>query len=518
MIAAPGSTLWLLRYELLLAWRGMLRKRSRGRGRFARLWLTLVMPAILLVTAGLPIAFAVRHRQVPVIPVASLIAAAALVMLFTLMLSQTLGAAVDALYERGDLDLLFSAPLAPRKVLTVRFLSVAVGAFSIFGMVVTPILLPSAVWGHPQWLAVLVVLFSVALAASGAGLLLAAGLFRLIGPRRTRTVGQVLAAVIGAAFFLIAQARNILGGAQTATTWVTIVQFSRDPRFDLPALSWPLRALLGEPLPLLGAVALGGGVFMLANQLLGARFAADAAAAAGAATGGARKARPIGRVRFAASPFQATFVKELRLLWRDPALIAQVMLRVLYLVPLGFVLLRQAEQGHGLALPGSAAALSLVASQVSGSLAWITVSAEDAPDLLVCAPTPIRVVRQAKVAAGVLPVAVLLVPILLPLLVMSPGVALAAAAGCLASMTMASLLNLWWQRPGKRSEMRRQRSSSWFVTLAELLLGVLIAAATGLLAAGYFGWAIVPAALALTGTMMMRRTDAQIAQALRTAS
>ena len=86
-------------------------------------------------------------------------------------------------------------------------------------------------------------------------------------------------------------------------------------------------------------------------------------------------------------------------------------------------------------------------------------------------------------------------------------------------MTMASLLNLWWQRPGKRSEIpRRQRSSSWFVTLAELLLGVLIAAATGLLAAGFFGWAIIPAVLALAGTMMLRRTDAQIAQALRAAS
>ncbi|HEV7386869.1 MAG TPA: hypothetical protein VGN89_18440, partial [Phenylobacterium sp.] len=90
--------------------------------------------------------------------------------------------------------------------------------------------------------------------------------------------------------------------------------------------------------------------------------------------------------------------------------------------------------------------------------------------------------------------------------------------GCAASMTMASLLNLWWQRPGKRSEMRRQRSSSWFVTMAEVLLGLLIAAATGLLAAGFFGWALIPAGLALAGVLMLRRTDAQIAQALRTAS
>ena len=113
MILSPGSTLWLLRHELRLSWRGMLQKRSRGRGRFARIWLTVLLPLILLVTAGLPIAFAVRHRQVPIIPVANLVAAAGLVMLFTLMLSQTLAAAVDALYERADLDLLFSSPIAP---------------------------------------------------------------------------------------------------------------------------------------------------------------------------------------------------------------------------------------------------------------------------------------------------------------------------------------------------------------------------------------------------------------------
>jgi hypothetical protein len=106
----------------------------------------------------------------------------------------------------------------------------------------------------------------------------------------------------------------------------------------------------------------------------------------------------------------------------------------------------------------------------------------------------------------------------LPLYVLAPRVALAATLGCAASMAMASLLNLWWQRPGKRSEMRRQRSSSWFVTMAEVVLGLLIAAATGLLAAGFIGWALVPAALALAGVLVLRRTDAQVAQALRAAS
>jgi ABC-2 type transport system permease protein len=517
MIAAPGSTLWLLHHEIRLFWRGLARKRGGGRAR--RIWLTIALPLILMVTAGLPLGFVLRRvHAVPITPAAGLIATGAVVVLFTLMLSQTLGAAITALYERADLDLLFSSPLEPRRVLAVRFLAVSVNVFAIFGMIATPILLPIAVLGHPAWLAAIIVLFCVALAASGVGLLLAAALFRLIGPRRTRTVGQVLAAIIGAAFFLIAQARNILGGAKTASAYARMMDVARDPRFhDVPGLSWPLRALLGEPLPLLAALAVGGGIFLIANQLLGARFAADAAAAAGAGAGG-RRTRTGGRARFSASAFNATLLKEVRLIARDPALIAQVLLRVLYFIPLGFLIVRQAGQGQSFALPGSAGALSLIAGQIAGSLAWITISAEDAPDLLSCAPTPTRILRQAKLAAAILPVAAILVPVIVPLALFAPVTALAALAGSAASIAMAAMMNVWWQRPGKRADFRRRRQSSWLVTMAELLLGFVIAIATALAAAGLFGWALVPAAVALAGVMMLRRTDEQIAQSLRTAT
>ena len=274
---------------------------------------------------------------------------------------------------------------------------------------------------------------------------------------------------------------------------------------------------MGEPLPLLAASGIGGGIFLLANQLLGARFAADAAAAAGAGAGG-RRARTGGRVRFSASAFNATLAKELRLIARDPALIAQVLLRVLYFIPLGFLILRQAGQGQSIALPASAAALSIIAGQIAGSLAWITISAEDAPDLLSCAPTPTRILRQAKLAAAVLPVAALVMLVVAPLAFIAPLVALAAGAGSAASIAMAAMLNVWWQRPGKRSDFRRRRHSSWMVTMAELVLGLVIAIATAVAAAGFFLWAVIPAVLALVAVLLLSRTDAQIAQALRAAS
>jgi ABC-2 type transport system permease protein len=401
--------------------------------------------------------------------------------------------------------------------MTVRFLGVALSVFSFFGYFLAGPLVMVAVFGHPAWLATLAVLFAVALAASGAGLLIAASLFRVLGPRRTRTVAQVLAALIGAAFFLMAQARNILGKQGSDSLFTGLARRAQDPTFHPPpGFDWPLRALVGEPLPLLAVVAVGGGTFWLANAWLGPRFAADAAAAAGAGATGARKA---GVVRaFAAGPFAATLRKEWRLLARDPALITQVLLRVLYLLPLGFLALRQAADQNDLVLPGIAAALALMASQVAGSLAWITISAEDAPDLLACAPAEISLVRRGKMAAAALPVAALLAPFLLPLTVMAPVVGLAAIAGCAYATVAVVLMNLWWQRPAKRSEFRnRRRGASWFVAIAEFIVGLLIAAATGLLAAGTF-WALVPGGVAGLGLLLLRRSDAQISEALRAAA
>ena len=504
-----GSTLWLLAHELRLTWRGALARRGgRARGQ----WIAVIALALVAAFAGVPLGLMLRRIGIPVTPLSVFVVDAGLAVMFTLMLSQTLAAAAEALYQRGDLDLLFSSPLPPRRALTVRFLALATNVFMTFAALISAFLVPIALIGHPAWLSAYLVLAALALFASGCGLALAMGLFALIGPRRTRVAAQVVGALIGAAFFLASQSRNILGGTRSSSLWVEVVRVAGHPGFSLPAgADWPLRALLGDPLPL-ASLTLGGlALFLGVVQWLARRFAADSAAASGADS--ARTPSRARTARFAAGAFAATVKKELRLLWRDAALISQVLLRVLYLIPIGFFAIRQA--GAGLAVAGAAAGLVLFAGQVAGSLAWITVSAEDAPDLLACAPTPIATYRQAKLAAAFLPLAVLLAPILVVLTVLAPGVGLAAAAGCAAVALATGLINIWYQKPSKRADFRRRRGSSWFATLVELVMGFLIAGTTGLAAAGLW-WAAIPA-LAAGGLMAaLRRSDDQIARGLRT--
>ena len=251
MIGKPASTLWLLGHELRMARRRRFGRRGKQSNRWLMLAFTIGVPLFLTVAAGIPLGRVLSDVEVTPTPVASAVAAFMTLSLFTLMLSQTLSAAVDALYERADLDLLFSSPLKPAKVMAVRFLGVAASVFWIFGYFLTGPLVAIAVQGHLPWLAGLVVLFALALASAGTGLLLAWGLFRVLGPRRTRTVAQIMAAVIGAAFFLAAQMRNILGKGQSESVMATIMRLARDPHVQILGLDWPLRATMGEPLSLI---------------------------------------------------------------------------------------------------------------------------------------------------------------------------------------------------------------------------------------------------------------------------
>lgn len=509
MIAPPGSTLWLLGFELKIAWRTALGRRG-GRARFV----VFGFLALVALALGLPFAFVLRRIHVPIGPFMILAADAATLVVFTLMLSQTLSGAIEALYARNDLDLLFSSPLSPRKALTVRFLALATSAFLAFSAFIIPFLVPFAVLGHWRWLGVLPLLAAVALAASATGLALAVGLFRLIGPRRTRAVAQILAAIIGAIFFLISQVRNLFG-AQTNTIWSQVAESARSPELKLPAIaSWPLRAALGEPLPLAGIIASSLALFLAVSFWLGRKFAADAAVAQGADVS-LRRVRAAPTREFTSGAFAATFVKEVRLLRRDIALIAQVLLRVLYLLPATLLLLRNAVHGASVLLPGGAAFLCVMAGQVAASLTWITVSAEDAPELLQCAPAPPPIVRRAKLAAGLAPLALLLIPLLIVLIGVAPVVGLVATVGASASAVAAGLINSWRPVPGKRSEFRRRRPGSLLTAWAQLIVSLLIAAATALLATGptFALFAIAPAALAGLALLLLRRSDAQIADA-----
>ncbi|EJL23352.1 hypothetical protein PMI01_04854 [Caulobacter sp. AP07] len=513
-LTAPGSVLWLLAHETRLYWRNF---RAGRAGRSARGLISLAVIGALLITGGVFIALGLHGRQAPINPLSVSLAALFTAVVFTLMLSQTLSASSEALYERGDLDLLFSSPIGPAKVLFVRALGVAGGVVTLFLLAAIPLLLPTVIWGHPGWIGVFGVLGALALSSTAVGLLLAMGLFALIGPRRTRTVAQVMAALVGAAFFLISQARTILGEQTSRSLFADITRQAQEGRLRPPPIaSLPLRAMLGEPLPLLALLAGAMVLFALSAAVLGRRFSDAAAATQGKTDAQPQKGGLVSARAFAAGAFLATLRKELLLIGRDSALLSQVLLRVLYLIPTALVLSRNAANGTAAALAGGAGVVAFLAGQVAGSLAWITLSAEEAPDLLAVSPAGIATVRRAKLTAALIPVGLFLA---LPIAVLAWFAPVAAAwttLGAFLAAWSSGLINVWHQRPGKRSEFKRRGGASWMATLAEMVVSALLAGATGVAVAGFAPWALIPLFLAGAALLSLRRSDAQIARNLRT--
>ena len=101
----PGSVLWLLRHELRLGWRGAGGKRT-ARG--------LLVFAVVL-SAALHVGAYILLRKWP--PgsgqlVLGLLIGAVAWFAISLMLAQAIFLSVSALFDRGDLDLLLSSPVA----------------------------------------------------------------------------------------------------------------------------------------------------------------------------------------------------------------------------------------------------------------------------------------------------------------------------------------------------------------------------------------------------------------------
>ncbi len=324
---APGSIPWLLRQELRLVWR---------RHNFSK-WR---IPAVVLVGGGamlaqlvaLGIAAGLAHARYTLgdeLVGASLM----LLVLGCFMLSGAFGGAIEALFERRDLDWLLTSPVSFSRVLVARMLGIAAGVAWLWLLLLGPLANAMVVFGKPGALAFYPVLAVLALLATTIGAGLAVALAPALGLRRTRAVATGLALVTGAVPLLLSQANNLVSAATRAAFWRAVTPaYGAMPR---GAGWWPARALLGDIVPLAAVVALGLGAALLCGAVLGRRFAAGALAQ--------RIERPSVRraragARFTGGTMRVLLLKELRLLRRAPGLLGQAAQQLVFLIPVAFTL------------------------------------------------------------------------------------------------------------------------------------------------------------------------------------
>jgi len=136
----------------------------------------------------------------------------------------------------------------------------------------------------------------------------------------------------------------------------------------------------------------------------------------------------------------------------------------------------------------------MAAGQLAGGLAWLTISGEDAADLVATAPlSPSRVIR-AKIEVVLMSIGVIFIPLVATLAVLSPPQALVTAAAVLIAAVSATAIQLWFRVQAKRSQFRRRQTSSRIATFAEAFSSIGWAATSALVL-------VLPVAAVASGVM-----------------
>jgi ABC-2 type transport system permease protein len=497
---------WFARHEIRLAWRewlAMMTAGRRGRKRAAIIGL-LVFAALM----HLP-AYAVIGRyadlEAPLDKSALIVITAAIILTWALMLSQAIESVTRVFYARADLDLILSSPARLDEVFSVRLAAIALSVTAMALLFSTPFIDILILQGGIRWLAAFGVVTAIGMSAAAVAIAVTILLFRLIGPRRTRLVAQILAAVIGAGFVIALQVAAIqsYGTLSRFAVLTSDAAAAYAPDAD-SIIWWPARAALGDGEVLLllsafGLILLGAVVATCATRF--SESTARASAYAAPVQQGSRA-----RAFRAGSRQRALRRKELILLRRDPWLVSQSLMQLLYLVPPALLLWRSFSD-NSVATVLITPVVVMAAGQLAGGLGWLTISGEDAPDLVATAPLPSSRVTRAKVEVVLIAIGVLFAPLVIALVFASPLQAIVTAIGVTIAAASATAIQLWFRVQARRSHFRRRQTSSrlatfveafssigWAATAALALVIPLAAFVCGLMTAGMLAatWKISP--------------------------
>lgn len=503
-MSAAGSIGWLASHELRLSWRDwyyLLTAGKRSRARKVLAFVTIAAIAAHLFAWFIIKRFSAGDFQSE--KANYLFLTGGLLLYFFLMISQGMEAATRVLYARADLDLLHSSPAALRRVFIVRLGMIAASIATMALLLASPFINVVTVREGPHWLMAYGVVFSMGCIAAALSVSLTAILFNVVGARRTRFAAQLVAAVVGALFVIGLQVLAIYTSETLSQLsvlqdeWLVAIAPEADS-----AWWWPARAALGDGRALMAVMGVALVCLSAVIAVFSGRFVTYTALAANMGEAQEGTARAATRFRWTSS-MQALRRKEWTLLLRDPWLISQSFMQLLYLLPPALLLWR--SYGHGTAaLVIVIPVLVMACGQLAGGLAWLAISGEDAPDLVATAPIRPASVTRAKVEAVLGAIAVVIAPFILFFAFVSWPLALVLAVAALLSAASATRIQLWFRAQARRAQFHRRQTSSRIATFAEAFTSIGWAGTAGVLASGHVAIAMVSAAMTL-GILLITR-------------
>jgi ABC-2 type transport system permease protein len=494
--------IWFARHELRLAWRDFVSMLTAGR------------PARLRIALAVIVAFAVFLHLIAwatLAPYASvtfppdretlLVVSGSAFLAWTLMISQAMESVTRAYYARSDLDLLMSSPAPTRLIFALRTAAIGIATSSLALVLVGSFINVLAIAGGPRWLAAYAALIAMAAIATALAVGLTMLMFQFVGPRRTSFIAQVAAAIVGATFVIGVQVVSIMayGNLSRIDAFHSDFVMSHAPALD--SLAWlPARAAMGDLNALAILCIVAALLFGVAVSVSSRRFGSYAIAAAGIGMGTVHQApRKAFRAGSAAAALRR---KEWALLKRDPWLVSQTLMQILYLIPPALLLWRNYGTETGVVVM-LVPVLVMAAGQLAGGLAWLAISGEDAPDLVSTAPIDWSAVLRAKIEAVIGSVVLVVGPLALAVAIVSPWAGAVTIVGVLIAAASSTAIQMFFRAQAKRSHFRRRQTSSRVATFAEAFSSIGWAGAAGLAAAGN-GFALLVALLAVSVVLIAR--------------
>ena len=495
-MSSAAALSWFARHELRLAWREWLAMMTGGRRR--RTFLVVTGLVIFAALMHLP-AWAVIGRfadlRSPLDKTAAIPFTATIFLAWALMLSQALESVTRVFYARADLDLIMSSPAKLDKVFSIRITAIALTVTGMALLLSTPFIDVLAFFGGARWFAAFGVVAAVGISAMACAVAITSVLFRVIGPARTRLIAQIIAAIIGAGFVIALQVAAIMsyGTLSRFAILTSDVAAAFAPDAD-SVLWWPARAALGDGTTLALLLATSITLLGAVMSIFAPRFADTVAGASAHAAAMRRRGRRNTAFRGGSRP-QALRRKEFLLLLRDPWLMSQTLMQLLYLVPPALFLWRSFSDSST-AIVLITPVIVMAAGQLAGGLAWLTISGEDAADLVATAPLLPAQVTRAKIEVVLIAIGVVFAPLVAGIALVAPWQAAVTAAGVIIGAASATTIQLWFRVQAKRSQFRRRQTSSRLATLAEAFSSTGWAATAALTLA-------IPAAATISGLMTL---------------
>ncbi|MBR0758020.1 permease [Bradyrhizobium jicamae] len=468
-MSAAAHLSWFARHEFRLAWREWLAMMTGGRRRRNRAVIGLLIFAAVLHLPAYAVVGRFADLQLPLDPGSLIVLTTTIFLAWALMLSQAIESVTRVFYARADLDLIMSSPVKLTNIFSVRIAAIALSVTSMALLLSTPFIDVLAIYGGPRWLAGFGVVIAIGLSAAAVAIAITVLLFRLIGPSKTRLVAQIVSAIIGAGFVIALQVAAILSyGTLSRFAVLTSDTATRIAPNPDSLVWWPARAALGDLEAMLLLLAFG---LILLGSVMAAfapRFADTIVSVAANPTS---VTRGRGKSFRSGSRPQALRRKEFLLLRRDPWLMSQSLMQLLYLVPPALMLWRSFSDS-AIAIVLITPVIVMAAGQLSGGLAWLTISGEDAAELVATAPLdPSRVIR-AKIEVVLIVIGVLFAPLVIALGFASLLQATVTAIAILIATASAAAIQLWFRVQAKRTQFRRRQTSSRVATFAEAFCSI----------------------------------------------